>query len=157
MFHVQKRYFLELGIILIFLFLFSFILNFVWESFHAVYLYEKHDLEASTYIPMILYVSMVDSLIIEALYLISCILLRKLFWIREFNPFQVLLFFICGLLTAGIIEYRAVYLIHRWSYNPRMPTLLGIGISPLLQLGLTGLISLWLTKQIIYGKGLINK
>ena len=154
---VLKRYLLELGITLVFAFAFAFILNFLWESFHAVYLYERHDIEASLYIPMIVYVSIVDGLLIDMLYLATGIVWRKMLWIKKFNHLQLFFFSAGGILTAGIVEYHAVYLTHRWSYKIDMPTIFGLGFSPLVQLGLTGLLSLWLAKQILYGKGFMER
>ena len=153
----MKKYLVELGIILAFTFVFAFTFNFLWESFHAVYLYEKHDMEASLYIPMIVYVSMLDALLILGLYIGIGIVWRKILWIETFNLSQWLLFTVSGILIAGLVEYRAVYLAHRWAYRPDMPTLFGIGLSPLVQLSFTGLISIWLVKEILYGKGLLRK
>ena len=133
-------------------------LNFLWESFHAVYLYERHDIEASLYIPMIVYVSIVDGLLIDVLYLATGIVWRKMLWIKKINKLQLFFFLAGGILTAGIVEYRAVYLTHRWFYKIDMPTIFGLGLSlPLVQLSLTGLLSLWLSKEILYGKGLMGK
>lgn len=56
----HKREALELGSILFFMFGFSFLLNFLWEALHAVYLYQRHDFGASNYVPMLLYVSSGD-------------------------------------------------------------------------------------------------
>jgi hypothetical protein len=157
MFAFSKRYLLELGAALVFTFAFASILNFIWESFHAVYLYKRHNMEASLYIPMILYVSIIDGLLIDGLYLATGLVWRKMLWIRQFHYLQALLFVAGGILTAGCIEYRAVYLMHRWSYAPGMPTVFGLGLSPLVQLGITGLFSLWITKEILFGKGILER
>lgn len=50
----RKREALELGSILFFMFSFSFLLNFLWEALHAVYLYKRHDYDASSYVPMLI-------------------------------------------------------------------------------------------------------
>lgn len=84
----MKKFLLELGILLLFIFVFAFILNFIWESFHAVYLYENHNIEASLYIPMLVYVSSVDSIIIIGLYLVTGIVWRKILWIKEFSLYK---------------------------------------------------------------------
>jgi hypothetical protein len=153
----MKRHFLELGAILVIAFIFAFIFNFLWESFHAVYLYKNHNMEASHYIPMIVYVSTIDSLFIIGLYMATGIVWRNILWIKEFILYQWLLFTASGILLAGVIEYRAVYSTDRWSYMPYMPTLFGLGLSPLVQLSLTGLVTILLVKEILYGKGLLRK
>jgi len=153
----MKKYLLELGSTLVFTFVFAFTFNFIWESFHAVYLYEKHDMGASLYIPMIVYVSMMDALLINALYLVTGLVRRKILWIKEFDLLQGFLFAAGGILAAGFVEYRGIYLTHRWAYKAVMPTLFGLGLSPLIQLSLTGIFSIWLAKEILYGKGLIRR
>ena len=144
----------ELALIVSSIFIFTFLLNFLWEALHAVYLYKRHDFDASNYVPMLLYVSSVDSLIISGLYFGVSILWRNLFWIKRFAKVQLLVFTAIGLAVAAAIEYLSVYHYHRWSYSKEMPTFFGIGLSPLVQLSITGAIALWLTRELLYGKGL---
>ena len=47
----RKYFFFEQGLSI---FGFSFLLNFLWEALHAVYLYQRHDIDASNYVPMLL-------------------------------------------------------------------------------------------------------
>jgi len=61
-----------------------------------------------------------------------------------------------GTIVAAMIEYRAIFYYHRWLYKKAMPTLFGIGISPMVQLSITGLLAVWLTREILYGKGLLR-
>ena len=153
----RKNRILNLGSILLFLFGFSFLLNFLWEALHAVYLYQRHDLDALNYVPMMLHVSSVDSLIVLGLYLLVSICSRDLFWIKRFSRGPVSVFAIAGLVVAAAIEYRAVFYDNRWLYKKAMPTLFGIGLSPLVQLSVTGLLAAWLTKEIFYGEGLFRE
>ena len=135
---------------------FSFLLNFVWESFHAVYLYRGHNFDAARYIPMIVYVSTLDALIIAGMYLAVALLWKDLLWLKTFRNMQILVFFAIGLAVAAFIEYRAVFILKKWSYNPWMPTLFGIGLSPLFQLSLTGLAAIWLTRRLLYAQGIFR-
>ena len=79
----MKKTLLEFGIILVLTFVFAFTFNFLWESFHAVYLYQNHNIEASLYIPMLVYVSTIDSLLIIGLYMFTGIVWRKILWTKE--------------------------------------------------------------------------
>lgn len=146
----------KLCMIIFFLFSFSFLFNFLWEAFHAVYLYQRHDLEATVYIPMVFYVSTMDALIILSLYIGISLMWWNFFWLKVFSKLQIILFCIIGILVAALIEYFSVFYYHRWSYKPDMPTIFGLGISPLLQLSVTGFLSVWLAKEILYGRGLIQ-
>jgi hypothetical protein len=84
---------LELTTILIFIFFFSFIFNFFWEALHAVYLYQRHDFDAANYVPMLIYVSSVDSLIVLGLYLGMGVMWLDLFWLKLFRKIQILVFY----------------------------------------------------------------
>lgn len=134
------------------IFLFAYLLNFSWEAYHAVYLYAEHNLPAEIYVPMLIYVSTMDGLVIIFLYLVLSWFYKSFIWIGNLKLKNGAAFFLLGLIVAVIIEYRAVYIHGRWSYNPNMPTVWGIGISPLVQLSLTGLFSLWIVGRIIRKK-----
>jgi len=53
-----------------------------------------------------------------------------------------------GLAIAAVIEYRRVFITMSWRYNQLMPTIFGIGLSPLFQLSITGVTTFWLTRRI---------
>ena len=150
---MKNNKFCEVGCITLFLFVVSFLLNFVWESFHSVFLYQGHNFNAIKYVPMIGYVSIVDGLLVVGMYLIVSLLLKDIFWIRTPNKNKVVMFMVIGLIIAWFIEYRAVFIQSKWSYTALMPVIFGIGISPLLQLSITGIASLILTKMLFYQKG----
>jgi hypothetical protein len=147
--HMRKQI-KELGLIFFFILFFSYVFNFVWESFHAVSLYKEHDFGAPRYVPMVSYVAMIDSFLILGMYVIMAACWRKLLWLRKMNKKHVLVIIIAGTAIAAIIEYERVFISKIWSYNALMPTLFGIGLSPLLQLSVTGLITFLLTRAILY-------
>jgi hypothetical protein len=134
------------------LFLTSYVLNFVWEALHAVFLYQGHDFSASQYVPMVAYVATVDAFLVLGMFGITVLVVRDLAWISHIEKKSLTVFLLFGLLFAAFIEYRAIFVEQRWSYTALMPTLFGLGLSPLLQLGLTGLIALFLCKQLVYGR-----
>ncbi|MGA9535985.1 MAG: hypothetical protein WBR24_08755 [Desulfobacterales bacterium] len=130
--------------------------NFLEKILHAVYLHQRHDLDASNYVPMLLYVSSVDGLIVLGLYLGVGVMWLDLFWLKPFMKKQILVFTSIGAGVAALIEYLSIFYYHRWKYNKEMPTIYGIGISPLFQLSVTGLLALWLSRELLYGKGLFR-
>jgi hypothetical protein len=132
---------------------FSFLLNFVWESVHSVWLYGGHDFGAAQYMRMVGYASGVDSLLVLGIFFFISLAWRDLFWIRGMKPLHALAVAVAGILVSGIIEYRAVYVLKEWSYGPNMPLILGIGLSPLVQIGVTGLLTFWLTGRLLYRSG----
>jgi hypothetical protein len=140
----------EVGLVLISIFIFSYMLNFIWESLHAVFLYEDHDFNAMKYVLMVSYVSLIDGFLILGIYLFVAALWRDVVWIQEMNGKRICTVLIAGLLLAASIEYRRVFMTRTWSYNRLMPTIFGLGLSPLLQLSSTGLWAFWLSGRVLY-------
>jgi hypothetical protein len=141
-------------IILIFtvIFLVAFLLNYFWESLHAVFLYSDHNFEAARYVMMLLYVSFIDVILIITAYILTALINHNIFWIEKIGKRNVIPFIILGLIFAFIIELISVYKLERWSYNEYMPLIFGIGLSPLIQLSLTGLVTVWISQTIIFKK-----
>ncbi len=130
------------------LFVVAFVLNFVWESNHAVLLYQDHNIPSSEYLPMMWYVSVMDGLSVLFLYVVTGFLFKNFFWIKTLQNTRLALFAGLALLLAALIEYRGVYLQARWSYNGLMPVVFGIGLSPFVQLAITGVVALWITRRL---------
>lgn len=139
----------ETGLTFASVFVVAFLLNYAWESYHAVFLYEGHDFSAEKYVHMLTYVSVVDCALILGIYLIISVLWKNVFWLQKMNRRQVLTTIVAGLAIAAAIEYRKVFVLKTWSYSPLMPTIFGIGVSPLFQLSVTGLVSFWLAKRML--------
>jgi hypothetical protein len=96
------------------------------------------------------YVSFVDSLLITGIYLIVSALWKDVLWIERMKMKHVLAVIAAGILIAAFVEYRQGIILKRWTYNKHMPTIFGIGLSPLVQLSTTGLLSFRVTKRLIY-------
>jgi len=134
------------------IFMFAFLMNYVWESLHEAFLYEQHSFKAEKYVVMMMYVSTVDASIILGIYLGIAALWKDILWVREMKWQQTFAVFIAGMAIAAFIEYRNVLVLKEWSYTPLMPTISGIGVSPLLQLGITGSLTFWLTRKVLFGR-----
>lgn len=118
-----------------------------------MYLYEKHDVLASQYVPMVNFVSILDALAILGIYMIAALFLKDFFWIKNLTKFKIATFLVLSLIVAFIIEYICVYSLKWWAYNSFMPLLAGIGISPLIQLAVTGIVSIVLTSKVFGREG----
>ena len=94
-----------------------------------------------------------DSLIVLGLYLGVGVAWLDLFWIKLIMKRNILVFTGAGIAVAAIIEYLSIFYYQRWKYNEEMPTIYGIGISPLFQLSITGLLAVWLSRELLYEKG----
>ena len=147
---MDRKKIAEVGLALMSIFIFTYMVNFIWESLHAVFLYEDHDFNAMKYVRMVSYVSLIDGFLILGIYLFVAILWRVVAWIQEMNWKQICTVLIAGFLLAAAIEYRKVIVTKAWSYNRHMPTFFGLGLSPLLQLSMTGLWAFWLSGRVLY-------
>lgn len=72
---------------------------------------------------------------------------RNRFWLRSPRAAPLLVFLSIGLLITVVLEWLNVHQWARWSYSPRMVTVLGIGLSPLLQWTLLPPLTLWLARR----------
>jgi len=118
------------------IFVFSYLLNFLWESVHAVLFYAGlSEYKAASFVKLIAYASFVDALIIVGIYFVGSLFFKGEWLGKSCGGWFTV---IMGVLIAAIIEAKALYL-HQWSYNDWMPTVAGLGVSPLIQLAATGL------------------
>ena len=139
----------EFCLIFLLVFISSYMVNFIWESLHGVFLYKDHDFNARKYVLMVCYVSLIDGFLILGMYLLVAVLWRDVAWIRKMNGRQIGTVLVAGLVLAASIEYRKVIVTQAWSYNRHMPTVFGLGLSPLLQLSMTGLWAFWLSGRVL--------
>ena len=80
-------------------------------------------------------------LIILGIFLIISIKNKNINWINTPTKKDYLALVLLGLIIASIIEIINLNL-GRWDYTSAMPTIFGIGISPLIQLATTTILSL---------------
>ncbi len=121
-----------------------FLLSLFWEVSHSV-LYDWNESplknEINFYVSKILYSSLGDLFFLIIMYLIIFAINKKFSWID--SPKKKDYFLICffGIVISVIIEIKAKWL-NQWNYTSYMPTIFGIGLTPLIQLSATFLISL---------------
>lgn len=129
----------------------AFLLNLFWEVAHTP-LYEtplKEGFEwlgRDFYMFVLLYASFIDMLIVYIIFSIISLKNQGLKWINKPSYKDYLMIILLGLVIAVIIEYRSLEA-GRWTYGYFMPVIFGIGLSPLIQLFMTAIIALWLTKK----------
>ena len=124
----------------------AFSINLVWEVSHSVlYDWDKEPLnnDVNFYVSRILFSTAGDLLLLTMIFVAVSLKNKNLDWIQKPKKLDYSLVAILGIAFAIFIEKRAEIL-HLWSYNSTMPLILGIGITPLIQLALTGIFVLWL-------------
>lgn len=118
------------------------VLNLIWEFSHYRLYY---DLTGISPTPHLLLASLTDVIIISLIFLIISLKNKSIKWVSKPKVIDYLLIILLGLLIAIILEVINLNL-GRWAYTSTMPTILGIGLSPLMQLFSTAIISLWVIK-----------
>lgn len=73
-----------------------------------------------------------DVVIGAAAYLAAALAARRIFWPRRRAPWPVAIYFLAGLAITIAIERWALSA-GRWEYREAMPTVAGIGLTPILQ------------------------
>lgn len=132
----------------IIIFITAFILNLIWEVSHFnLYICNL----PGSYSSMILRATLIDALIILGIYYIIALINKNTKWIFTNKKLNYLITIILGTIIAVYIELNALNQ-DRWSYTQFMPTIFGIGLTPLLQMIilplLTFMILKWKLKKI---------
>jgi hypothetical protein len=122
------------------LFVVSFVLHAVWEYAHLP-LYTGYDGLFGGY-PVWLVATLGD-----VLYTLGAVLVL---WLIKLDKNYAALT-VAGFCVAVFVEYKAM-LLHRWAYAAAMPTVLGLGLSPLLQMTLLLPLSVYISSRFIKRK-----
>lgn len=128
-----------------------FLLNLFWEVLHTP-LYASplnegfSSLGEHYYMFVLLYASFIDVLMISMIFGIITLRNRSWKWINKPSFADSIIIVITGFIIAIVIEYRALNT-GRWAYGYFMPTIFGIGLTPLIQLATTALLALWLVRK----------
>ena len=127
------------------IFLSALALNLIWEfSHYRLYV----DLSAIQGSPHLLIASFFDALFILAIFGLISWRHHSSNWILKPSGPDYIATILGGFLIAIAIEIINLHL-DRWSYTEAMPTFFGIGLSPLVQLALTGTLTLNIVKRIV--------
>ncbi len=145
----QKTLLIILSLVII-----SFFISLFWEIAHSL-LYNWNALPLQNdvyfYIQKILLSTLGDVMYIVIIFLTISIFKRKISWIYSPKKLDYIFIVILGLLFAVFIEIKA-NIFNLWSYNQYMPQLLGIGLTPLIQLAITSLLTLMILNKFICNK-----
>ena len=120
------------------IFLISALINLFWEAIHSKLYKSKLKENKIKYKFIIIIASILDGVAISLIYFITVLIFNNESILN--NIYQIVLFIILALLTAFIIEKIALK-INLWSYKNKMLRIINIGITPLIQLATTGIIT----------------
>ncbi len=126
----------------------AFALHALWEKTHLP-LYQGYE-GISGSLPVWLYATLGDVGYTMLAVLVIALLKRNIDWILEVRAVDFALLLGTGFLIAFGVEYKAM-LLARWAYTPMMPTILGFGLSPLVQMTLLLPLSVYLAQKLTRG------
>lgn len=120
------------------IFFIAFPINLLWEVIHSQ-LYEtclKSPLKK--FIPLIIGASLKDGFFISLFYLITVFAFNNINILA--SQFQLLAFMLLAL-SFSFIDEKISLKLGRWQYAKTMPKVFGIGLTPLLELAVTGILT----------------
>jgi len=125
-------------LILLKIFIAAFLLNLFWEVSHGVLYLTCQKMTLNNYVKVILKASLKDAFFILLFYLITVLIFNNYFILQ--NYFQLTIFILVCLIFSLVDEIISLKL-KRWEYTDKMPRIFKVGLSPLLEVALTGVIS----------------
>lgn len=117
------------------IFFISSLINLFWEVIHSQLYTTCQKLSLNKYIPLIIKVSLKDGFWISIFYLISFYIFQSTNILLNTN--QLILFILLAL-SFSFIDEKISLKMKRWEYTAEMPTIFKVGITPLLELAVTG-------------------
>ncbi|MAZ41075.1 hypothetical protein CL654_03075 [bacterium] len=127
------------------IFLISFLVNGIWEMNHSVLYTTCYELPLKKTMRLLTIMSLKDGFWISLFYIVSILIFG------EVNPFlnlsQLTLFIVLALLFSFVDE-RVSIKKGRWAYTNEMPRILGVGLTPFLELAVTGVIAFFVVFYI---------
>ncbi|MBD3255507.1 MAG: hypothetical protein GF383_10460 [Candidatus Lokiarchaeota archaeon] len=142
----------KIGMIVIF----GFFFNLLWEVLHSMlYDWDKAPLvnDIYIYIPRIVfYASLYDAFWMFFMVMINSGINRSFKWLYSPQKRDWALLIAGGLAIAIISEISATMIHDEWSYNEYMPQVFGIGLTPLVQLAFTVVLSVYLSTKLKWQK-----
>jgi len=120
------------------IFIISFLINLLWEVLHSRFYDTCINMKLKNYIPLIVGASLKDGFWISLFYLITVLLFQNINILL--NLFQLFVFVILGL-SFSFVDEKISIKRNRWKYSRKMPQILGVGITPLIEIALTGLLT----------------
>jgi len=124
----------------------AFVLHYAWESVHLP-LYTNYGTLGGL-LPIQLYAALGDVLYTLLVFAGVALIKRDAGWMRRARGGDYVLLSLLGLCIAALVEYKAT-LLHLWEYTPAMPTVFGLGLSPLLQMAVLLPLCVYISRGIL--------
>lgn len=120
------------------IFLISFLFNLVWEVIHSQLYITCLESSLKRYIPLIIGASLKDGFWITSFFLFSAYIFGNVNILT--NIYQLICFTFFSLVFSFIDE-RISLKMKRWEYSRKMPTIFRVGVTPLFEVAITGILT----------------
>jgi hypothetical protein len=123
----------------------SFLLNFFWESWHGIHLYhggQNYTGQIKDYVYINTVASVQDAVSLLLIFIFIAIVSTGIDWWKSISFLEASVFALLSVGGTFAVEWYATKIVGWWSYNDMMPTVLSIGLSPLIQILVTGMITI---------------
>lgn len=124
--------------ILLQIFLISFLINLVWEVIHSQLYTTCLKAPLKRFIPLIVGASLKDGFWISLFFGISVYIFGN---VNILTNIPQLSFFTFLALIFSFVDEKISLKMKRWEYSKQMPKILGVGITPLLEVAITGILT----------------
>ena len=125
-------------VILVKIFTISFLINLLWEVLHSQLYTTCLKATLKKYIPLIVGASLKDGFWITLFYTISFTIFKSENILNNLS--QLILFSVLSLVFSFVDEKISLKM-NRWEYAKTMPTIFGVGVTPLLEITVTGILT----------------
>jgi amino acid transporter len=99
-------------------------------------------------LPLVAFATLGDVAYALGAVLLAALFKRRYGWLADARASDYAGLAILGFCIALLVEYKALAL-HRWAYTSAMPLVLGVGLSPLLQMTILVPLSAYLAKRAV--------
>ena len=120
------------------IFFISFFINLLWEVIHSQLYITCLKAPLKKFIPLIIGASLKDGFWISSFFLVSVYIFGNVNILLDY--YQLLFFTFLALVFSFIDEIISLKM-RRWKYSKQMPRIFGVGITPLLELAITGILT----------------
>jgi hypothetical protein len=150
----SKQKIKHLIVLLMILYVVSFLLHFVWEMWQIPFYEEMLSDSHWSGVLRCSQATLGDGVIALVSYFFGATIARNLFWVATPTFLPYVSYIVTGIFITILFEYFAVDVLYRWQYSELMPTLplIGTGVLPLLQWLVIPPAVLWITKVFIQGQ-----
>ena len=127
------------------IFLLAFLFNFLWEVWHSQLYTTCLTMPLPKLISLLTWQSLKDAFWIVLWYAV----VGMIYHTNVLNQLVSLGTFCIGLIMFSFVVERHALRTKRWEYTPTMPMVLGVGLTPLIELVATGLAAVAITLAIL--------